>query len=511
MARWSLGLVVALAAVAPARADAGKTVYETWQAAYLEGAKIGHTHTVVREVKEGGRTVYRTSREMHLTVKRYGSVIPIRVDQTYDETAAGKVLALSETHAIGKSKKIAMSGKVENGKLVLSGDALPKPVTVPWDDKAQGAYAQELAFQKAKVKKGDKLVTHSYELLLASLLTVRAVVKDEEAVDRLVAKKDGDKVKMVRESARLLRVEAAPDEVKVGDKAVQLPKKVVWLDGKRLPVREQFEQLGLGTITVYNTTKDGALKEGVAPELLPDLGLNISISVRKVLDKPYKVSEAVYKVTLKEEIKDVFSSDERQEVKNKKEKSFDLAVKARRSPIKVANAAEVDEKYLKSSHFIPSDNEQIKKLAAKAVGKETGAWKKALLLEKWVHDNMKVSTSVGFPTAAEIAKDLEGDCRQHALLLVALCRAAGVPARTAIGLIYAREQGKTPYFGFHMWAEVYVEGQWLGLDAILGEGGIGATHLKMGDHSWADTRTLAPLLPVSQALGKLHIEITSAK
>jgi hypothetical protein len=96
------------------------------------------------------------------------------------------------------------------------------------------------------------------------------------------------------------------------------------------------------------------------------------------------------------------------------------------------------------------------------------------------------------------------------MLLAGLCRAVGVPSRTAIGLIYAREEGRSPVFAFHMWTEVWV-GRWVALDATLGKGGVGATHLKMVDTSWSKKTTLAPLLPVSQALGKIQIEIVSAK
>ena len=166
--------------------------------------------------------------------------------------------------------------------------------------------------------------------------------------------------------------------------------------------------------------------------------------------------------------------------------------------------------YTESNQFIDSGNTSVRATAAKVVGEETDAWRKAQKLERWVCDNMKVSTAVGFPSAGQICRDLEGDCRQHAVLLTALCRAAGVPARTAVGLIYVREEGRSPMFGFHMWTEVWVNG-WLGLDAILGQGGMGATHLKMGDHSWSKTATLAPLLPVSQALGKIQIDVVSTK
>lgn len=509
MTRTTLALLVWLALSAPARAEA-KPAYETWQAAYFEGLKVGHQHTVVRQVKEGGATFFRTTRVVELVIKRYGSVIPLHVETTCDETAYGKVLALAVTQRIARDKKATQSAKVHNGKLLYSAASLPRAVELPWDDRAIGAYAQELYFQKNKAKKGDKAVLYSYELLLPGTITLRCAVKDDESVDQLVAKQEGGKLKVAREAVKLLRVEVAPDAVKVGTTTVELPKKVFWLDAKGLPVREQFDMPGLGAITLYNTTKDAALKEGVAPELLPDLGLNISVPVARALDEPYKVNEARYKVTLKEEIKDLFTTDARQEVKNAKGKTFDLVVTAIRAPAK-GHKGEAGKEYTESNHFIDSDDAGVRKLAAKVVGGETGAWKKAQRLEKWVRDNMKSRNDVGFPTAAAIARDREGDCRQHALLLVALCRAAGVPARTAVGLLYWREPGKSPLFAFHMWAEVHVEGQWLGLDATLGQGGIGATHLKMGDHSWAKTQTLAPLLPIARALGKVQIEIDAAR
>ena len=43
------------------------------------------------------------------------------------------------------------------------------------------------------------------------------------------------------------------------------------------------------------------------------------------------------------------------------------------------------------------------------------------------------------------------------------------------------------------------------------EGGIGPGHLKIADHSWHDTQTLAPLLPVLRVMGKAKVEVLSVK
>src|SRR4029077_11471295 len=111
-----------------------------------------------------------------------------------------------------------------------------------------------------------------------------------------------------------------------------------------------------------------------------------------------------------------------------------------------------------------------------------------------------------FATADHVARTLEGDCTEHAVLTAAMCRAAGVPSRTALGLIYV-DSNRGPALGFHMWTEVWVDGQWLPIDATLGRGFVGATHLKISDHSWHDTTTLTPLLPVVRVVGKVAIEV----
>jgi transglutaminase-like putative cysteine protease len=88
-----------------------------------------------------------------------------------------------------------------------------------------------------------------------------------------------------------------------------------------------------------------------------------------------------------------------------------------------------------------------------------------------------------------------------------MCRAEGVPSRTALGLVYA-EVNKEPVLAYHMWTEVYIDGQWLAVDATLGRGGVGAGHVKITDHSWYDQRSLAPLLPVMRVmLAKPTVEV----
>ncbi len=72
------------------------------------------------------------------------------------------------------------------------------------------------------------------------------------------------------------------------------------------------------------------------------------------------------------------------------------------------------------------------------------------------------------PSAAEVLRTRVGDCNEHTALFVALARAAGLPARIAVGLVYLRGG-----FYYHAWPEVYVEergrGLWLPVDPTLNQ------------------------------------------
>jgi transglutaminase-like putative cysteine protease len=164
---------------------------------------------------------------------------------------------------------------------------------------------------------------------------------------------------------------------------------------------------------------------------------------------------------------------------------------------------------LKSNHFICSDDTRVRELTRRAVGNVLDPWEKAQRIERWVYGNMKKEDlAQTFTPANEVARTLDGDCRQHAVLTAAMCRAAGVPARTALGLVHSpADRGMI----FHMWTEVWIAGKWYALDATRGLGRVGAGHIKISDQHWNDETSLAPFLAVNRVLGKLQIDVVSVQ
>jgi Transglutaminase-like superfamily len=495
-----------------------KVVKDAWYAAYVKqkvgGARCGYFHISVLESESDGQKLYTSTLEMSLTIKRADNLVKMRVRTGTTETAAGKITGLNFTQFLDGGKQQTLTGDVKDGQLQLRlGDRLLGPAQ-PWNDKALGLYAQDRLPRERKVKPGDTMEFLNFELGLQMAVPLKAQVQKPEEVDWLEVDNTDPNNPGVRHSRRnLMRLDIGSEKIEIQGKSTQLPGLTNWLDEDFQMVRGQMELPGIGVITVYRTTEAVAKQEGIAPALLPDLLLDNYIKLDRAIDGLDAAKKVVYRVTVKndDDPQTIFAQDARQRVRNLKDNTFELEVQALRGPREGQEPAKVGEEFLKSSFLLDSDSPAVKEVAEKAVGDETDVWKKCLRIEKWVHDNMKGDSGIGYVSASTIARKLKGDCRQHSMLSAAMCRAVGVPARTAIGLVYAHVRGKDPVLAFHMWTEVWVQNQWLAVDAVWGVGGVGAGHLKITDHSWGDAQSLAPLLPLLRAMGKIKVEVVSVE
>ncbi len=81
-----------------------------------------------------------------------------------------------------------------------------------------------------------------------------------------------------------------------------------------------------------------------------------------------------------------------------------------------------------------------------------------------VYRMLKKRNTATFSSAVETLKSGFGDCGEHAVLLAALLRAAGIPARVVMGLVYMKS-GRGYYY--HAWVSAYT-GQWVFADPSHG-------------------------------------------
>jgi transglutaminase-like putative cysteine protease len=495
----TLLLAVFILVVPTARAETpAKAVHDTWNAAFLERSRAGYVHNSVQEIERDGKKLIRVTSELKLTVRRNGGVIVMRMESGDEETPDGKILGVFMKQFQGDEPVVQLRGTVVDKEIIVRVDDRMgnREHKFPWDDRAIGMGKQERMFKERNVKPGDRFSYLSYEPMIDHVVAHQVSVGEFEEVEVRGVKK------------RFLRVDSKPDKLPQAVGGVQLPGLTTWLDNELLPVVSRFEVPLLGMLTLTRTTAREARTPALADR---DIFPESLISVGRVVANPNGVESAVFRITVRDEAEPekTFAQDNRQDPRHVDGNTLEVHVHAKRRPEPDAAGAKPGADFLSSCHFIDSDDPKIKAYAKQATTGAIDDWSKARRIERWVHNNMNVSFTETFGPASQVARTFRGDCRQHALLTAALCRAAGIPARTAIGLVYANDRTKGPVMAFHMWTEVWVQGQWLAIDATRGEGSVGAMHLKVTDSSWANTPSMTPLLPLLRVLGKLSIEVVS--
>jgi Transglutaminase-like superfamily len=129
--------------------------------------------------------------------------------------------------------------------------------------------------------------------------------------------------------------------------------------------------------------------------------------------------------------------------------------------------------WVTATPFIEADDPGIVTTARAIVGGKRDATAAARALLAWVNDNVDQVPTVSVPSAREVLALRRGDCNEYAVLLAALARAAGIPARVVAGVMY--QDGA---FYYHAWNELWL-GAWVSADAIFRQLPADATHVKL--------------------------------
>ena len=154
---------------------------------------------------------------------------------------------------------------------------------------------------------------------------------------------------------------------------------------------------------------------------------------------------------------------------------------------------------LAATPSIESADPAITHLAAEVVGAETDADAAARKLSRWVYTHLRKAYGVSSDRATDVLKRREGDCTEHSLLLTALARAAGIPARQIYGLVYAQGSDGQAGLFWHEWVEIKA-GDWVAIDPTFGQDVADATHVQLGRGDQTDAVAL---------MGQLKIHVAS--
>lgn len=470
--------------------------YERWEIVKLDGQRIGHSHLSWRAIKKEGRDIVQSKFEMRLRFPRFGDETNMSVFRETEEELDGRLLSFRFRMENPPAQGQSLHGVVQGNELQLQHQTAGKTVvrSQDWEPGTLSpAWLEQRALLQNPLAPGEKRELRVYRPETGQVTTV-SIVADAAAVPLSPqVPADGGKVRQVSATIRHEDNPGSPIMVR-SDSA-----------GTILETRQDF--LGKAMTTVL-TTKAEALRQ--TPLATIDIS-QATIIKTAAIPKAHRASRVVYRATLPGESPlKVLPTTPYQSLKADGKFAAMLTVHATPVPPNPREPAP-PAACLAASQLIQKDDPLIESLSQHAAGAETDPGRIAGLLESFVQSHVQEKNfSSALASATEVARSQEGDCTEHAVLLAAMLRNRGIPARIVAGLVYVHSQGG---FGGHMWTEAYIDGHWVPLDATLGLGGTAGGHIRLSTADFADggATPATAFRPLLRVLGKLKLDVISVE
>ena len=478
---------IALAFVVHPAAAGWTTLEEAWYMMTLGGQPCGHLRTMLQQDGD----LYRTLSESTLSVGRAGASVTVTISSTFDERADHTPVAASLTQSMGGA-----------------------PTTTDWTFSPTGI--------EVKAQQGGRATTSTKPLPPAGWLTPRAA----DAL-RKKALKDG-----------LVTVEFTTIDPQNGTAPMSVKSQrtgtgPLTIDGKQLagttwttrtsllPIDtiEEYDAAGvmvrqvtpmaLGRIEAVLTTKDKALGGGgaagaaAAPELLVASFIQLEPSVPDLDCAEIVVWDLRTKDGTPLDLPDAGGQSTRRTDRGEQ-------VIVKRGATTPAPTGDALKEFLEPSQMCDTNDARLKALAKRALrGKEQApAAERAEVLRAFVLEYIeRKDLGSAFASASDVARSKSGDCSEHATLLAALLRCAGIPARGATGLVYADSfAGGKHVMGWHMWTQAVIDGAWVDLDATRPDCAFDGGHILTAVSALGDGGLGGDLGSVVALMGNLAVD-----
>lgn len=265
-------------------------------------------------------------------------------------------------------------------------------------------------------------------------------------------------------------------------------------------------------IELLTTDQKTALADFVAPEVFMTTVLKVP-----PIENRDMVHSIRYRLTSKTDASAVsgIPTTGMQSVTKQNDRSVELEVsRLNHSPKSnyAKPASDLDD-YLAANAVLNINDPILIDLAKRAAGDEKDLFKLADRLRRFVTDYVAdKSMDVGFATASEVARNKSGDCSEHGVFLAALGRIAGIPSRVVVGLAYAPVfGGQSDIFGYHMWTQFWIDGQWVDVDAALRETECSPARIALATSSLKDCALADLNFAILSKIGTLDLEIIEVK
>ncbi len=419
--------------------NAGNDSDGVWLATYLMGKKVGWAVTKYNQITDG----YRFDNIMRMTISMLGKVQQVSV-RSQVITNTDWTMRSFQFELGSQDGAFKAAGTVKDGWLILSGEGTRAGQRVKL---SRQLYPIEALGRVIVESKPDSAMTLNYLTFDGTVMdTLPAIVT---VLGHEILKSNDKEIPVLK-----VRVKRAKTEV------------TTWLDRNGMTVKEE-SPMGLNSYRV--TEKEALTGESGYPV---DLLRLFAVPVDTVIRQPAGVKRVVLEVTGLDTAEfDLNGTYQR--VVTKSPLRLEIVIPSNARGVRLPVKAETE--FLKPTVSVQADAEPIKRKAAEIIAGTDDAAIAAEHILYWVHRTLKKEAVASLPNALDVLKSLKGDCNEHSVLYAALARAAGIPSKVVVGLVYLDGA-----FYYHAWNEVYLD-RWIPVDATFGEFPANALRLKLAE------------------------------
>ena len=460
-------------------------VADHWYLVDFAGVEAGWMNSLV----ESDEKHYRTTTETRISISRGASPITVTTKSVFTETREGKpVLLISSQDFAQQSTQTHFA--FEPGKIVMTttqgARTTSKDMPLPAGQWLTPMAAQQYFDQRSKA--GADTITYR---MIDSETGIQVIEVTSTRVGQEQYEHDGRTIPVTVWKTRtdVLPVDAIE---KYDEQGVSVASEVA---------------MPIGRMVMRLSTKERALQAGGAKG--PELMLKSFVAVDQPIRNVGQARRATFRLRTREGDLPSLPDCGAQRVESTDGGAGALLKIDLDDNVRAELLPESRAEFLEPSTTIGSDDELVKKLSQKALrsaGDEPISRGDALraFVSRYVS---RKDLDTAFAGAAETAMTRKGDCSEHAVLLCAMMRAAEIPARVAMGLVYADQfAGENAIFGWHMWTQAWIDGAWVDFDATLPVR-YHAGHILVGTTSLADGALANELAGIVSLLGNLEIEV----
>jgi hypothetical protein len=465
---------------------------ESWYVTYVGNARTSYEREKITEFTQRGQSEFLIEHEEHMAVKRLGKEIKLDLLLTVREAWDGSLLAYDLKIENPPHQAATSQGRINRGQFQLqtqlAGRVSNRNIEIP-SNVVSSLYVNRW-INSHPMKSGE---TKDFQIFKFESQTIDRV--KISCMGKQIIKLHGG----IEQQLNCLRLtyDSTPNRRLVY---------YVHEHGDILKIED--DNIGGNSIS-YKVPREIALQE------LSGAELDLTISSMYTPEKPIPDAHQSRLITYRISHPELLVSWHVSPSANQELSQIDPhTIEIKASLIKLPHNAMPDTEKkdcLNPSMLLQIDDPQVVRLAQLSSGQSNGPARIATEMEAYLAKRiLKDELSSNMLSAAEVAKTMKGDCTEHAVLLCAMLRARKIPARIAIGLVYVENLNA---FVGHMWTEVWLSGQWYGLDATQGRAGISAGYLKIADSELSEdapipTSLLTPLMNVPR---NLRIQVIQQK